>query len=393
MISSDNEPSGSKVLIVDDMYDNLQILGNVLSARGMDVSVATNGEQAIEIVSYDKIDLILLDISMPVMNGYEVCEILKSNPKTSHIPVIFLTAKTQSADIVKGFEVGAVDYITKPFNTAELMARVNTHLEITKARQRQEQVLIQQSKMAAMGEMIGVIAHQLKQPLNRLSLIVQNIAFDHMDGKIDDTYLKDLEQELLNTVFFMSTTINDFRDFFSPHKRQETFDVKVAIGCALSMLGNQFSRDGISYRLTCHLHGDTFTSHTEITPCESMSVTACKNEFIHAALNIINNAKDAVLQRRKTRSLTGHHREDIRIDLLRESDTISIQIQDTGGGVPQEMLTMIFDYGVTSKADAGTGIGLYIAKVIIEKNIGGRLSVENRDEGAVFTIELRQSTE
>lgn len=118
------------VLIVDDNAKNLQFLGNLLSENGYRIGVAQDGYKALEFVRYYMPDLILLDIMMPDMTGYEVCKHFKLKTNTSHIPVIFLTAKTEPEDIVKGFDVGGVDYVTKPFNPAELLARVKTHLEV-----------------------------------------------------------------------------------------------------------------------------------------------------------------------------------------------------------------------------------------------------------------------
>lgn len=120
------------VLAVDDKPQNLQFLGKLLSLsdQGYEVGLAQNGQQALNFVKKDQPDLILLDIMMPDMDGYEVCRLLKADFSTRHIPVIFLTAKTDSKDIVKGFEVGGVDYVTKPFNSAELLARIKNHLEI-----------------------------------------------------------------------------------------------------------------------------------------------------------------------------------------------------------------------------------------------------------------------
>jgi CheY-like chemotaxis protein len=125
----------SRLLIVDDIPENIKVLGAGLRHAGYVIVFATNGKQAIEIAQTSKIDLILLDIMMPGMDGYEVCRVLKSDKRTADIPVIFITAKTQSKDILRGFETGAVDYITKPFNAAELSARVKTHLELEKSRQ------------------------------------------------------------------------------------------------------------------------------------------------------------------------------------------------------------------------------------------------------------------
>lgn len=123
-------PEKSLILAVDDKPQNLQFLGKLMADNGYDVGVAQNGHQALEFVKKNSPDLVLLDIMMPDMDGYEVCRQLKSNLSTRHIPIIFVTAKTDSEDIVKGFEAGSVDYVTKPFNSAELLARIATHIEI-----------------------------------------------------------------------------------------------------------------------------------------------------------------------------------------------------------------------------------------------------------------------
>lgn len=131
------------VLIVDDVPKNLQVLGNILRKKDYNIAAATSGKQALDMVGNINPDLILLDIMMPDLNGYEVCEKLKANPTTKNIPVIFLTAKTETEDIVKGFNVGAVDYLTKPFESAELLARANTHIELKRARDKERELIVQ----------------------------------------------------------------------------------------------------------------------------------------------------------------------------------------------------------------------------------------------------------
>lgn len=118
------------VLAVDDKPQNLQFLGKLLSDNGYEVGLAQSGSQALSFVKKDEPDLILLDIMMPELDGYEVCRALKSDFSSRHIPVIFLTAKTASEDVVKGFDAGGVDYVTKPFNSMELLARIRTHIEL-----------------------------------------------------------------------------------------------------------------------------------------------------------------------------------------------------------------------------------------------------------------------
>ncbi|QTA79889.1 Two component system response regulator/histidine kinase [Desulfonema limicola] len=119
-----------RIMIVDDETKNIQVLGTLLQQKGYYIYVAQNGKEALEIIKEVLPDLILLDIMMPEPDGFEVCHLLKSEPKTRDIPVIFLTVKSDSSDIIKGFELGAADYVTKPFNSVELLARINTHLNL-----------------------------------------------------------------------------------------------------------------------------------------------------------------------------------------------------------------------------------------------------------------------
>jgi adenylate cyclase len=132
----------SRILVVDDTPANIQTLTAILKERGYQISVATNGRQALEVVSKLRPDLILLDVMMPEMDGFEACQKLKASAEWHDIPIIFLTAKTETDDIVRGFELGAVDYVAKPFNTHELLARVNTHLSIDRLRRENERLLL-----------------------------------------------------------------------------------------------------------------------------------------------------------------------------------------------------------------------------------------------------------
>ncbi len=134
IIKTDTSAEGSYILIVDDVPVNLQALESILKTRGFKVEKATGGEQALSIVQSSPPDLILLDVMMPKMNGYEVCQHLQANPETAKIPVIFLTGRNDSYSIIKGFAAGALDYIVKPFHAPELLARINTHLELKRSR-------------------------------------------------------------------------------------------------------------------------------------------------------------------------------------------------------------------------------------------------------------------
>jgi len=152
------------VLVVEDIPKNMEVVCNILRKEGYRLAMAGNGLQGLEMVPNVKPDLILLDIMMPEMDGFEVCKRLKENPETKDIPIIFLTAIVETVDIVKGFEMGAVDYVTKPFKGAELTSRVRTHLELKFARESLQELNATKDKF------FSIIAHDLKDPLSYLLL-------------------------------------------------------------------------------------------------------------------------------------------------------------------------------------------------------------------------------
>jgi PAS domain S-box-containing protein len=252
-----------------------------------------------------------------------------------------------------------------------------------------EEMLVQQSKMASMGEMIGAIAHQWKQPLNALGLIVQSLQDAYENGEVDKTMIDRVVDETMEQIRFMSKTIDDFRNFMSPSKEKQVFDVKIAAGEVFSLLSAQLKINSILYSLTCHVHDKTFHNFSEIQTCGEFETNSYKNEFKQIILNLITNAKDAILERRKKGLMKGDGKGKISIDFYKKDNKIIIELSDNGGGIPEEHISKVFDAHFTTKEkDTGTGIGLYIARTIIEKNMGGKLSVANIEGGARFTIEL-----
>jgi signal transduction histidine kinase len=263
--------------------------------------------------------------------------------------------------------------------TKELQQRVLK--EVEKQRQ-QEQILIHQSRMAAMGEMIGAIAHQWRQPLNAVGLIVQDIKDAYEYGELDRQYLDRQVNQAMALIKRMSKTIDDFRNFFRPDKERQSFDLKGVFGTVLGILSPQLMARGIQWCLTCKTHQKTFTEAEDILICGEHVVYGYKNELEHCMVNIINNARDALEESRPKRPM-------ITIEVDREGDKVIALIRDNAGGIPEEIIGRVFDpYFTTKEEGKGTGIGLYMAKMIIERNMGGRITVRNTDEGAEFRLEL-----
>ncbi|MBF0456353.1 MAG: hypothetical protein HQK99_00470 [Nitrospirae bacterium] len=265
---------------------------------------------------------------------------------------------------------------------------INEHLlelvqkEVSEHRTK-EQMLVQQSRMAAMGEMIGAIAHQWRQPINAIGLLVQDFEDAFEFGEMDKEYVKTAIMTIMQNINFMSQTIDDFRNFLKPSKAKLRFDIKAAIAEIMSMFEGILKKDAIVISLE-NAEG-TFRR------------TGYPNEFKQVILNIINNARDAIVSCRKKGQIEKNTKGEIKISLENKAgtaaedgdDKVIIYVRDNGGGIADDVIGRIFDsYFTTKPDDKGTGIGLYMSKTIIENNMGGRLSVRNITGGAEFMIEI-----
>ncbi len=383
----------SKILIVDDSQDNLDLIDDMLDDEGYEnITCVLSAKEAYEKLESDDIDLIVLDIMMPEVDGIEACKYIKSNNKYKDIPIIIATAKADLQTLKEGFDAGANDYIRKPIvNDIELISRVKNALnlkvnidkykelsknldkrvqqEIEKNRYK-EQLLMQQSKMASMGEMIGNIAHQWRQPLNALALSIQKVKILHSKDKLDVQNLEQATQKSLMLIEKMSNTIDDFMGFFRQDKIKTPFDVQKVVEETLTLLDASLKHNFIEFNI--------------INNNINSTVKGYKGEFSQVILNLISNAKGALLERKI---------KDSRIDveISAEENSVVVEVKDNAGGVPIEIMDRIFEpYFTTKEEGKGTGIGLYMSKIIIENNMDGKLGVKNDKDGAVFKIELKK---
>lgn len=230
-----------------------------------------------------------------------------------------------------------------------------------------EILLLQQSRLAAMGEMIGNIAHQWRQPLNMLGLLAQDLDMTYKSGEFTGEYLGGVVKKMLETITHMSKTIDDFRNFFSVNKQKADFSITEIVHQTLSLL--QVSLNTMQIRTTL------------VSDCDAV-VNGFPSEYAQVLLNIVGNAKDALV--------TGQVADPtITIEIGKEGDLSVVTITDNAGGIPEEILDKIFDpYFTTKGPDCGTGVGLYMSKIIIEKNMGGSLTARNVAGGAQFRIEV-----
>jgi len=379
----------AKILVVDDHQDNIDLIEDMLEDDGYKyIYSVLSAKEAYARLEQKDIDLIILDLMMPQISGLEACKYIKSQEEYKHIPIIIATAKTDLQTLKECFDAGASDYVRKPIiNDIELLARVkNTILtkfsidrydilikeldekieQALEENTKQLEVLQQQNKLAAMGEMIGAIAHQWRQPLNNISTSIQNLKYDFQEGNLkDENFIDKFIEQNKQTIKFMSDTIDDFRSFFRVDKQKKDFNIKETTQAVINMQLAQLEH----YNIVVEIIGDEF------------EYNGLQSEYQQVILNLINNAKDALIE---------NNIQNPKIDIILENE--KIYIQDNAGGIPQDILNRVFEpYFTTKEQGKGTGMGLYMSKMIIEDNMQGSLSVQNCSNGAKFCIDLSKN--
>lgn len=232
---------------------------------------------------------------------------------------------------------------------------------------RKDQALIQQGRLAAMGEMINNIAHQWRQPLNNIGLIIQNVQISYDSGTITPEEMKQDIGKAMSVIMHMSRTIDDFRNFFREDKLKSRFAISETVHKALEFVSSSLSNNCIQVEL----EDDT-----------TVTTVGYQNEYAQVLLNILSNARETSLERRVPAPL-------ISIRITSENEHSVLYVTDNCGGIAPDIMPKIFDpYFTTRAPDKGTGIGLYMSKVIIEQNMGGSLTARNTEDGAEFRIEV-----
>lgn len=249
------------------------------------------------------------------------------------------------------------------FNIDGQIGGVVTVMDDVTERNQQKQFMIQQSKLAEMGEMVGAIAHQWNEPLVELSAILQDMEFSYTQGEMNENMMRGFVNESMVQIQYMSQTHKDFRNFLKPSTKKGVFCAKKALDEVLEIIGRQIFYSHIKISITCK---DDY-----------VQVFGYENEFKQVLLNIINNAKTKIVSTKKGKNITIH--------VEAKFESAQIKISDDAGAIPKDVIDFIFDPYFTTTKD-GTGLGLYMAKVIIEDKMDGKINVYNYFENAIFDI-------
>ena len=409
------------ILIVDDNPTNLSVLSETLSVAGYRFRVAMDGESALALVERNSPELILLDVEMPGIDGFETCRQLKANPITQSIPIIFTTALVDTESKTKGFSLGAVDYIPKPFDRAEVLARLQVHLQLkrltesleeqvsdrTAALQKAQVQLVQQEKLSGLGEMVAGIGHELNNPIN---FIVNNLQplRDHIAEVTEIINLYQQEYPIPSPE--LEEAIEDLEVEFVLEDIAKIVD-SFALGAErIKNISNSlrtFSRSDSETKVWADLHeclDSTLTilqhrlkgndDRLQIKIIKSYdllpSVLCYPGQMNQVFMNIIANAIDA-LDEATIQGKLGDRVPKIKITTQISSDKqIVLQIADNGTGIPESIKQRLFEAMFTTKpVGKGTGLGLAIAEQIVVEKHNGTLTVDSQfGQGTIFTIKI-----
>jgi signal transduction histidine kinase len=420
------------ILAVDDTPANLNVISETLTDAGYEVAIATDGERALKQVLHMRPSLILLDVMMPGIDGFETCRRLKSAAATRDIPVIFMTALSDPTDKIQGFKLGAVDYITKPFEETEVLARVNTHIKLRNLHKELEEKvtyrtaelaaalekiehsqiqLIQSEKMSALGNLVAGVAHEINNPVGfiygnikelhgAIADIVEHLRLYQKQfpepGKAIESHAEDIDLEYLlkdaeKMLSSMEVGCDRLRDISNSLRTFSRADTTVKISANI--------HDGIDSTLMILQHRlkaqaerpeiNVVKKYGDIPP-----VKCYLGQLSQVFMNAIANAIDALEESNRDRTYcqikANPNTIVVSTKLSADRQRVTIKIKDNGKGMSEEVKTRIFDHLFTTKpVGKGTGLGLSIGRQIVEEVHGGNFTCNSiLGKGTEFTIEL-----
>ncbi|MBF0099645.1 MAG: hybrid sensor histidine kinase/response regulator [Desulfobacterales bacterium] len=363
------------ILLVDDIPENIQVLGKILQNTGYSIAIATNAKETFELLERELPDLILLDVMLPDLDGFEICKKIKENELIKDIPIIFLTAKTELEDKIYGFEVGAVDYITKPFKDIEVISRVRTHVQL---KQSKDMIKLYSENLektnATKDKLFSIIAHDLRSPMNHLFQIIDLIRYRTLNKDKEDYYLKQCETSIKHTMVLLDNLLNWAKSqqnqmVYTP----QPIDIVKIVYDSIAQLSDMANDKTIS------LKSDLKTS---------ILAYADPNMIITVMRNLIQNAIKFT-----------HTSGTITISANKRDTDIEISVADTGIGMSQECINNLFKINMDrrfikqgTENEKGTGIGLLLCKEFVEKN-NGSIWVESQEgKGSTFRFTIPKYT-
>jgi signal transduction histidine kinase len=408
MNSTVREPTHS-ILVVDDAEESLRLLADLLTKHEYAVQVAVDGVSALSIIRHQRPDLILLDVNMPGMDGYQVCQRLKSDRQTRDIPVIFVSSHDDVFNKVKAFQAGAVDYVDKPIQIEELISRISTHLQLhrlmTELQQKNTELaesidvikttqaqLVQSERMAALGRVVAGVSHELRNPMHLVNLFSQ--LCKRLAGDIEEKLGADGQaatRELLQTLTANLDQIQSNTQranaiiesmLLYAHRGgtmyKQSVDINTLLQQAIDLAYHSFRADKSGCDIQIHSDLQATLPSLEVTP-PSLS---------RVFINLIENACDAIWSKQQTEPVD--YAPQIWISTRAVDNGVIVSIRDNGCGIDPEIKSTIFDpFFSTKPPGQGTGLGLSMVYEIITREHNGSIDIElDADNHPEFIIRL-----
>lgn len=362
------------ILIVDDVVDNLHMLTDMLEVHGHQVQIATSGYEALEAIEQEKPDLILLDIQMPGMDGYEVCQRVKADTKTTDIPVIFLSALTETSDIIKGFDVGGVDYVSKPFQFKEVLARVESQLavsqqrkEIEALRERDRQQF--QAIVDLKDKFIQGFVHDMKNPLT--AILLYSDMMRQIPPQSDDEIVEaaDSIEKLARK---MQNLVTDILDL-----------AQIQVGNQFTLMNTAIQPILVRVIQNLGILAQEKTINLSLeAPDETIYLNVHGSYFERIFDNLVSNAIKYTPEG-----------GDVALMMIEREACVEFIVEDNGLGIPESDLPKLFEAfyrvkKVTHRNENGSGLGLSVVAAIVDGH-RGRVDVESIEgEGSRFTVTI-----
>ena len=383
-------PADCRVLIVDDAPANIASLSAVLRGQGYQLSVATDGRKALDVLAKIRPDLILLDVMMPEMDGFETCARIKSVAAWRDIPIIFLTGKSDTGDIVRGFELGAVDYVAKPFHAHELLARVRTHLAMDRLRNENVRLVRVESELArhrSVAQMVAGVAHELNTPLG-----IVNTAASLMARTLSSPVMTALVatpdgQEALDDLIDAGTLIA--RNVTRAHKLVQDFK-KVSVD-QITDTKEQVDLAEVVAEIA-HLFRVT-ARESRMDVVVTNTLPGARGEWLgypgalsQVLLNVLSNAQRYAY----AEGVGGTVEITLTLDGTGEAPGYGITIRDFGKGIPPLDLPRVFEpFFTTGRGKGGSGLGMAIVYNLVTVQLHGSIEIASRvGEGTTVILRL-----
>lgn len=371
----------NKIVVIDDNPDNTFLIRKLIESSEIEVFTAETGIDGLNIITSESIDLVLLDIMLPEMDGYQICKIVKDNPKTAHIPIIFLSAKFTKDDIIYGFRAGAVDYITKPFNREELIVRIQTHLDLKKSRDliNNQKIIFEKQNLqlielnATKDKFFSIIAHDLKNPFNTI------LGYSRLLSKRYNTLTEDKRKEFIREIYDSSECVFNLLENLLEWSKTQT---------------GRINYSPRKINLSDIVRGVVLLTQTnagkkqimlENNVASGVSVYADEDMVTFVIRNLVSNA---------LKFTPSGGRISIYADV---ADCVYLTVKDSGVGIKDVVLSNLFklDANISTKGtdnESGTGLGLILSKEFIERNNGTISAISEVGLGSSFIISLPLAT-